>query len=67
MPKIAKSRPAHRGSLTDKCRVVACNSAFAMLWLVRAINEIVNRLPSLIAANQFFGIERLTDRILVER
>src|SRR5262249_17036798 len=47
-------------------RVVARDSPFTILWLVRSKNEIVNSLSSLITTNQLFGIEGLTDRILVE-
>src|SRR5690242_17182771 len=38
-----------------------------MLWLVRAKNEIINRLPSLIATNEFIRIESFSNRVLGER
>jgi hypothetical protein len=52
--------------LADNFRVVTRDSPLAMLGLIRAKHEIINRLASLVATNQFIWIEGLTDGVLDE-
>jgi hypothetical protein len=66
MPRSPAASQIGTPRSADEFWGLVCDYAFAMLWLVRPKDYIIDRLASLIATDQIVGIEVLADRILCE-